>query len=175
MPLSYAGLISGMLTLIATAPNLVVNAELARSGLGGFGFFGPTPFGLVVLALGIGYMLLVGRRLGESTVGDAAARRSIGDLLAAYELTDNRRRFQIGAGSELNGRTLAEIDLPGRHGLTVLTIARGPWWQRTLLAARPGTRLAHNDVLVVQVIGRAATSDPLPAALALEPLDFDPA
>ena len=45
MPLSFAGLISGMLTLIATAPNLVVNAELARHGLDGFGFFAPTPFG----------------------------------------------------------------------------------------------------------------------------------
>lgn len=175
MPLSYAGLISGMLTLIATAPNLVVNAELARSGLGGFGFFGPTPFGLVVLALGIGYMLLVGRRLGDSHSGESSDRRSIDDLLKAYGLTDNRRRFQIGADSELDGRTLAEVDLPGRYGLTVLTIARGPWWQRTLLAAKPGTRLVSGDVLVVQVTRPAAPSEPLPHTLALEPLDFDPA
>ena len=55
MPISFAGLISGMLTLIATTPNLVIDAELRRHGLSGFGFFAPTPFGLVILALGIGY------------------------------------------------------------------------------------------------------------------------
>ncbi len=46
-----AGLVSGMLTLIATAPNLVVNAELVRHGSPGLGFFSPTPIGLVILAL----------------------------------------------------------------------------------------------------------------------------
>ena len=45
MPLSCAALISGMMTLVATAPNLVVNAELVRSGEGGFRFFSFAPFG----------------------------------------------------------------------------------------------------------------------------------
>lgn len=58
MPLSMAALISGMLTLVATAPNLVVNAELERQGIPGFGFFGITPFGLPILALGILYVLV---------------------------------------------------------------------------------------------------------------------
>ena len=57
MPLSFAALISGMLTLVATAPNLVVNAELIRQGAQGFNFFSFTPFGLPLLALGIIYML----------------------------------------------------------------------------------------------------------------------
>ncbi len=39
MPLSFAGLISGMMTLVATPPNLVVNSELLREGLHGFSFF----------------------------------------------------------------------------------------------------------------------------------------
>lgn len=38
MPLSFAGLISGMMTLVATPPNLVVNSELLREGLNGFSF-----------------------------------------------------------------------------------------------------------------------------------------
>ncbi|MCS5947132.1 hypothetical protein LNP25_30920 [Klebsiella variicola subsp. variicola] len=53
MPLSFAGLISGMMTLVATPPNLVVNSELLREGLHGFSFFSVTPIGLVVLILGI--------------------------------------------------------------------------------------------------------------------------
>lgn len=38
MPLSFAGLISGMMTLVATPPNTVVNSELLREGLHGFNF-----------------------------------------------------------------------------------------------------------------------------------------
>ncbi|EJS84470.1 hypothetical protein AAUPMC_20586, partial [Pasteurella multocida subsp. multocida str. Anand1_cattle] len=45
MPLSVAGLISGMMTLIATAPNLVVNAELIRNTDFRFHFFDFTPIG----------------------------------------------------------------------------------------------------------------------------------
>lgn len=59
MPLSFAGLISGMMTLVATPPNLVVNSELLREGLHGFNFFSVTPLGIVVLALGIVYMLVM--------------------------------------------------------------------------------------------------------------------
>ncbi len=62
MPLSVAALLSGMLTLIATAPNLMDNAEFTRQGLDGFGFFGVTPFGLPLLVLAVVYMLFVGRR-----------------------------------------------------------------------------------------------------------------
>src|SRR6516164_2240198 len=56
MPMSVAALISGMTTLVATAPNLVVNSELERHGREGFHFFSFTPFGVPVLMLGILYM-----------------------------------------------------------------------------------------------------------------------
>ena len=67
MPLSVAALISGMTTLIATAPNLVVNGELLRHGMAGLHFFSFTPFGLPVLILGIAYMLFARRWLPAST------------------------------------------------------------------------------------------------------------
>ena len=63
MPLSMAALISGMMTLVATAPNLVVNSELERHGIAGFSFFSFTPFGVPVLALGIVYMIFARRWL----------------------------------------------------------------------------------------------------------------
>ena len=58
MPLGFAGLISGMMTLVATPPNMVVNSELMRHNIHGFGFFGFTPMG-VILGMGILYMLLM--------------------------------------------------------------------------------------------------------------------
>lgn len=63
MPLSFAALASGMLTLIATTPNLVVSAELASQGLEPFRFFSFTPIGLAVLLVATAYMWGVGRHL----------------------------------------------------------------------------------------------------------------
>ena len=53
MPLSFAGLISGMMTLVATPPNLIASSELERDGLPGLEFFSVTPIGLLILAMSI--------------------------------------------------------------------------------------------------------------------------
>ena len=59
------------MTLVATAPNLVVNSEIERHGVQGFRFFSFTPFGVPVLLLGIVYMSFARRWL--PTVGDPKA------------------------------------------------------------------------------------------------------
>jgi di/tricarboxylate transporter len=70
MPLAYASLMGGMLTLIGTPPNIVVSGQLEQAGLPGFGFFDFSPVGLIVLLVGMLYMLTVGRwflsRLGDN-------------------------------------------------------------------------------------------------------------
>src|SRR5262245_8949152 len=71
MPLSVAALSSGMLTLVATAPNLVVNSELVRQGASGFHFFSFTPIGLPILLVSTAYMLVVRRWLHAGSAGDA--------------------------------------------------------------------------------------------------------
>lgn len=63
LPMSYAALISGMLTLIATTPNIVVHEELKVEGFEGFSFFGFTAIGAVILIAAIAYILIIGRRL----------------------------------------------------------------------------------------------------------------
>src|SRR5262245_38250143 len=72
MPLCFAALISGMLTLVATTPNLIVNSELVREGSEGLRFFSFTPFGLPILGLGIIYMIVTRRWLGGSKERNAA-------------------------------------------------------------------------------------------------------
>src|SRR5215510_11025185 len=81
MPLSAAALISGMMTLVATAPNLVVNSELERHGVEGFRFFSFTPFGLPILLLGILYMSVAGRWLQDT---DAPVPGSRGQSFATW-------------------------------------------------------------------------------------------
>ncbi len=64
MPLSVAALLSGMMTLIGTPPNLIVQRELIQAGHPGFGFFAFTPFGLPLLGLAIAWMLATSRWFG---------------------------------------------------------------------------------------------------------------
>ena len=66
MPLSFAGLISGMMSLVATPPNMVMNSILTREDFEGFSFFDFTPIGLAVLVAGILYMLYARRFLGNA-------------------------------------------------------------------------------------------------------------
>jgi di/tricarboxylate transporter len=62
MPLSVAALISGMMTLIASSPNMIIEDALKSRGLASLGFFSFTPFGLAVLAAGIAFMLVARRQ-----------------------------------------------------------------------------------------------------------------
>lgn len=96
MPLSMAGLISGMMTLIATAPNLVINAELINLTKQRFDFFSFTPIGIVILLLGIVYMLVARRWLGqaENEESESVNRHSIQDLIEDYQLQARTKRFR---------------------------------------------------------------------------------
>src|SRR5262245_46808166 len=88
MPLSIAALTSGMMTLIASSPNMIIDHTLRARGLAPFGFFSWTPFGLAVLAIGISFMLLAGRpllsqQLVDEDAADTTAPRA-SDLVRSY-------------------------------------------------------------------------------------------
>jgi len=155
MPLSVAALISGMLTLIATAPNLMVNAELARQGLEGFGFFGVTPFGLPLLVLAVLYMLVARRMLAgpatTTTAPDIALRRvSLNDWVQNYGLPNREYRLRIEAGSPLAGRRLEELQLR-KDGLNILAIERPNRFGSELIRPRGPLRLLAGDVLLADM------------------------
>ena len=63
IPLAAAALISGMMTLVATTPNIVINNALRSHGQEALSFFSFTPFGLAVLVLAIAFIVLAGRHL----------------------------------------------------------------------------------------------------------------
>lgn len=126
MPISFAAFLGGMLTLIATPPNLVASNTLKAAGHEGFGFFSFTLPGLVALAVAIVYMLLAGRFLlpghsGPQTAQNAGAL-SVNDLLRTYQLRNNLSWFQLPAGSSLFGQPLSELNLSSRFGVQLLCV-----------------------------------------------------
>lgn len=151
MPLSFAGLISGMLTLVGTAPNLVANAALEHAGFPGFGFFSFTPFGLVVLAAGIVYMLFASRRLGRGREPEHPRRnrRTFHDFVADYQLEQRELRVRVGEDSPLAGRTLGESGPRRNHAANVVSIERPSGGRTEQLEPRATTVLHAGDVLLV--------------------------
>jgi len=171
MPLSVAALSSGMVTLVATAPNLVVNSELVRHGLTGFHFFSFTPVGLVVLLLSTAYMLVARRWLPDRSAGEPrqVGRPTLPDWIEKYGLADRELRLRVTDASSLAGGAIDGIELGGTRGATVLAVERaqrrgGP----EVLDPTSASPLLAGDVLLVDLFDPACDAGALAATYGLE-------
>jgi len=172
MPLAFAALISGMMSLISTPPNLVVSGALRDAGLAPFGFFDFTPIGLIVLVVGIGYMLTVGLRLltPRAAAGRAApARRTMGELAEAYGVTGRFHRLRILPSSPLIGRTVAQTRLRTHFGIAVVAVEPAGRGAGDIVPALPRTLFQSGDTVYVTAsperlaaFKRSQTLDELP-------------
>lgn len=154
MPLSFAGLISGMMTLVATPPNLVVNSELLREGYHGFSFFSVTPIGLVVLVLGILYMLVMRFMLKGDTQTpqrEGWTRRTFRDLIREYRLTGRARRLAIRPGSPMIGQRLDDLKLRERYGANVIGVERWRRFRRVIVNVNGVSEFRARDVLLIDM------------------------
>jgi di/tricarboxylate transporter len=169
MPLSFAALISGMMTLIATAPNLVVNSELVRHGKQGFHFFSFTPFGVPILILAIIYMVFARRWLavrGDPNSNAGLNRPTLVDWIKEYKLAAHEHRVRVLVGSPLAGKTLEEIRLRDTSGASLVAI------ERSGRIIQPGakTELHVGDVLFVDLFAGDADLAAMRQRYALEEL-----
>lgn len=176
MPLSFAALISGMMTLVATAPNLVVSGELARhEGYeDGFSFFAITPFGVPILILGILYILFVRRWLpGAKDARDGSVARvaSLAGWVEEYKLAEREHRVRIPADSSLVGKTLAELDLRSSAGVNIIALERvARRFGRTLLQPSPQTVLESGDILMIDLLTKCPSVEAVRDRYGLEVL-----
>ena len=163
MPMSYAALISGMLTLIATTPNIVVHEELKEAGFDGFGFFSFAPIGLAVLAVAIVYILLIGRHMlsGEIEKSDDDRRnRSIFDLWEDFRHGEDYDHLNVDNDSPLAGKTIAETQIESRYQVRIIGILRHvSGGEKRIAAPAPGTELQAQDTLLV--IGKPKNNERL--------------
>jgi di/tricarboxylate transporter len=151
MPLSVAALVSGMMTLVGTAPNLVVHAELTRQGQEGFGFFSFTPFGLPILAVAVLYMLVARRFLNSGAATAPSRRVGLLNWIEEYGLSGRERRLRIRPGSPLAGTRLDALDLRASAGINIIAIARDARWGRKLIQPQADTVLAGGDILMLDL------------------------
>ena len=139
MPLSFASMFGGMCTVLGTSTNILASAISEQAGLGSFGMFEFTKLGVIFFAVGVTYMMTVGRKL----VPDHRGR---GDLTTSFGLGDYLTDLILQAGSKSVGRPLASAPLVKDLGIEVLQIRRG----EDTLRPTPETILCENDVLRIQ-------------------------
>ncbi|MGS3184289.1 SLC13 family permease [Aeromonas taiwanensis] len=154
MPLGFAGLISGMMTLVATPPNMVVNSELMRHDIHGFGFFSFTPMGVIILGMGILYMLLMRTSLvrdEEEGKHKQSGRSTMRDLIRDYRLAGRARRLALRPDSPLIGQTLDELQLRARYGANVIGVERWRKFRRVMVTVSGVTEFQAKDVLLIDM------------------------
>lgn len=149
IPLAFAALLGGMLTLIGTPPNLIVAGQLAQAGLEPFGFFDYTLPGLVMLAIGIVFMVLVSPRLVPARKRAEEADSGPGwfDLFTEFGLHQGLARVQVPARSPLAGQSVSGCGLRSHFQVSVLAITSQTRRGRFTRRADPGSPIAAGDQL----------------------------
>ena len=136
MPLAFAGSLGGMLTLIGTPPNLVIDEVLTEAGYQPLAFFSFFPVGIIVIAIGIIVLMPLSRIFLSKSQGSKKKKnaKSLDDLVDEYRLLDNLHRFIVPSsrtsaardenGNQLNivGKTLKELSIQKKYGVSIIEI-----------------------------------------------------
>ncbi|HEX4954296.1 MAG TPA: SLC13 family permease [Thermoanaerobaculia bacterium] len=138
MPLAFASILGGTITLIGTSTNVIVSGLLPHYGQKALGMFELSPIGVPLAILGLVYLIFLSERLlpsrGEAELGE---QYHIGDFLTELVVLPT---------SPLVGQSLAEAGLGQRYDLNLLAVERSGSWT----TPEPEDRLEAGDQLLVE-------------------------
>jgi len=140
MPMAFASLLGGVVTLVGTSPNVIVSRVRAELGGEPFSMFDFTPVGIVVALAGCAF-LMVGYRLLPQD------RRGAVSLDQAIDIKDYVTEAKIGAMSVLAGQTVADLKAIGDGELQIVAILRD---ERRTQAPLPDATLKAGDTLLLR-------------------------
>jgi di/tricarboxylate transporter len=168
MPLSFAAILGGTVTLVGTSTNLVVYGIAESHGLSELTMFSIAPLGLVYLAAGMLYLFTVGRWLIPRRMGAA-------DLSGKYQVRQFLAELAVQSGSSAIAKSLGELKWRERYGVSILGLGRG---DRSVWAPGSERRIVEGDILYAQgtpqqllALSRRESLDP-PARRAKSAIDF---
>ena len=136
MPLAFAGSLGGMLTLIGTPPNLVIDEVLTEAGFKPLAFFSFFPVGIIVIAIGIIVLMPLSKIfLNKKQNGKKKKNgKSLDDLVDEYQLLDNLHRYIVpskrtaaaidenGQMMDIVGKTLKDLSIQKKYGVSIIEI-----------------------------------------------------
>ena len=124
MPLAFASSMGGMLTLIGTPPNLVIDETLRAASYEGLSFFSFLPVGIICLVVGVVVMLPLSKLLVKTSDKGGVERRekTLEKLVEEYRLNNNVEAFSVGGRSSIVGKTVAQLNLRAEHNISIMEI-----------------------------------------------------
>ncbi len=152
MPLSFASILGGMITLIGTPPNIVI-AEFRGQALGEpFRMFDFAPVGLACAVVGVAYVALIGWRLLPHARKSADAGKEL------FELADYIAEVRVPEGSAVIGKQVRDLDAAaGKSDIEIVGLVRRG---RRMPGLARVVEVKAGDILVVE-----ASPDSLEEAL----------
>jgi di/tricarboxylate transporter len=127
MPMAFASSL-GLLTLISTPPNLIINETLIDAGYEGLSFFAFLPVGLITLSLGVVLLWYLSKLLvsnkDDADKSGKKADKSLKQLAQEYRLADNLYRVKVNKNSSLVDKKLQDLSITQTYHVSVLEIRR---------------------------------------------------
>jgi di/tricarboxylate transporter len=160
MPLAFASSMSGMMTLIGTPPNLVINEELIKSGHEGLGFFTFLPVGLICAFTGTLILLPLSKKYlskaGSLSSQSASSAKSLKTLIKEYGISNNLHKVLVSPKSIAIGKRIGELNIREVYSLNIIEVRRTEGGQRSFLtktvvqqSADSSTMLHADDTLYI--------------------------
>lgn len=181
MPLAFASSMSGMMTLIGTPPNLVINDKLMEKAneliekggavpswageyADGLGFFTFLPVGLICAVVGTIILLPLSKKYlskpGSLSSKSASSAKSLKTLVKEYGIANNLHKVQINQDSLAAGKMIGELNIRKEYSLNIIEVRHIERGQRNLLtknvvqqAADSDTMLRADDILYISGAG----------------------
>lgn len=177
MPLAFASSMGGMMTLIGTPPNLVIEETLVSAGYEPLSFFSFLPVGLVCLATGILVLTPLSKIFlsGKDKKKSEKVGKTLQQLANEYGISNNLFRLLAGDNAKITGKTIINLDIRNKYGLNILEIRRGDASRHKFLKtitqklADPETVIQPGDILYIS--GSFSQIEKFAADYALDILD----
>ena len=140
IPLSYTAIFGGMLTLIGTSTNLLVDGVAQARGLDAFSLFEVTPLAIILAAIGMIYLRLAAPRLLPD-------RHSMSDMLGKRKSRRFLTQMFVPEDSPLIGQTVSDVAALRRADVRLVDVLRG---DESLRRQIDGVALEQGDRLVLR-------------------------
>lgn len=152
MPLAFASSLGGMMTLIGTPPNLIINEELIKNGYESLSFFSFSSVGIILVVLGIIVIWpLSNLFLSKVNVEQKESNndsKSTKELTKEYQISENLYRLRVRKGSPLVYKSSQELDIANNYNISILEIRRKEEGKKTLFSKSVSQSMAASTTII---------------------------